>query len=117
MAKERALVPERSSGPVVVTSRWLRSVCQEAARKRRHYLRFRIKFYCCCAGIVPMMIPYYCAFGLELDRHVGMFQGPELAERVGRRLVAKWTKFGLKPEMLKELVYRLTNHRLDAETA
>ena len=86
---------------------------EQEERIRQKNLRFRVKHLCCRSGIVPMMLPYYIAFALELVRHVGQYGGPGLAERIGRHLVAKWTEFGLKPAMLRELLYHLVNVRLE----
>jgi len=117
MAGEKRAIPWWVCDAVPGANRRHVSFLQSQAVIHQQELRLVIKQHCCSAGIQSMMLGYYYAFGLELVRHVGQYGGPGLAERIGRQLVAKWTKFGLKPEMLTELVYRLTNHRLDAETA
>lgn len=91
----------------------LRTYFHDAARWRRQFVRTVVRHHCSCAGIPPVAFGQYCGFAWELDRH-----GQPWCHRVDVRaaahvLVGKWAERGLDPEMLKKLVYALTNYKLD----
>ena len=89
----------------------------QVTMSRRRYLTLKIRHCCRTAGVEAMLLPFYFSFGLELEKQAGIFKGLEHVTRVSRQLVAEWTRFGLDPEMLRELVYLLTNLRLMEERA
>ena len=99
----------------MASHRWPYTYAQERAHIHSEQVRMTVKFHCCSHGIQTMTMAYYYCFGLELDRHVRKYGGGDLSVRIAQRLIAKWTEKGLKPDMLRTLVYALTNVRLEGD--
>jgi hypothetical protein len=85
------------------------SYARQFAKWRRQYVWRIARHICCSAGVSVPLLGQYCAFALELYRLGDPCCDGRILRALAPELVRRWMDRGLDRDLLRRLVYNLTN--------